>query len=424
MRRIILGIVIIFLSIVAAEANISLTATNETLEITTTSTSSIDYNITYADHSASGVTLGSAAGRVSAAGTTTVLAAPGASTQRQLRSFRLVNTGGGVNAAALSKDVGGSDYSITASISLSPRESLLIDADGVMVVLDSSGREQRSSANDNGVSGFSLPILKSGSAAEGASVKYLHWKDPGEPGAYTYLSPGMNGVTTDCSRYDGSSPVGAGNMGAHIIPYPSTGSLYITGGAFTASIANLSSLIDILWYNSGISVTTTTLQSISTPTLPARDLDGSIYGRGVGVGLYFVSAATNAAVISNSTVSYTNQNGVSGRTAVLNATTAASIPATPVIGTFVQFQLQNGDTGIKSIEGITLGTSLGSGTVALVLFRPIVSIPIPAPNAGSGVITGLGFGVKIYGGSCIVPMYVPTATTATTLTGSLEITEK
>ena len=44
-------------------------------------------------------------------------------------------------------------------------------------------------------------------------------------------------------------------------------------------------MIDVLWYNTGLVVTTTTLQAVTTPTLPARDINGSTNGDGVGLAL-------------------------------------------------------------------------------------------------------------------------------------------
>ena len=45
--------------------------------------------------------------------------------------------------------------------------------------------------------------------------------------------------------------------------------------AAMAAVINTYELADVLWYNTGITVTTTTAQAITTPTFPARDLNGS-----------------------------------------------------------------------------------------------------------------------------------------------------
>ena len=47
----------------------------------------------------------------------------------------------------------------------------------------------------------------------------------------------------------------------------------------------------------------------------------------------------------------------------------ASFPITGVAGTFVPFELQAGDTGVRSIQGITLGTSYVSGVIHIVVYR-------------------------------------------------------
>ncbi len=75
------------------------------------------------------------------------------------------------------------------------------------------------------------------------------------------------------------------------------------------------------------------------------------------------------------TASYTDESGNAGNTA-----TVTSFPATAVAGHFSVFNLAAGDRGVRSIQSVTFGTSLVTGTVHMVVFRLIARIPVPTAN--------------------------------------------
>jgi hypothetical protein len=190
-----------------------------------------------------------------------------------------------------------------------------------------------------------------------------------------------------------------------------------------ASVNHSHLFFDVLWVNSGITVTTTTAQSITTPTLPARDVNGTTNGEGCMIAMLTTTANTNAAVISNSTVSYTNSDGTSGRTATLTAIAGSQIPATPVVGTIVWFNLQAGDRGVRSIESITLGTSLGAGAVSLMICRDLANIGTSLVNVQFTRKLSEP-GVRLYNGTCMLHCVLASATTATFFNGEVVIQEK
>lgn len=128
-------------------------------------------------------------------------------------------------------------------------------------------------------------------------------------------------------------------------------------------------LVDILFVNNGLVVTTTTEQTLNTVPIAARDNDGGANGLGCIWGLLVAAATTNASAIANMTFSYTNELGVAGRTG-----TVVNFPATAVLGTFVVLQPQAGDYGISSIQTFTLGTTLTAGAVSLVCLRIVDSV--------------------------------------------------
>ena len=129
-------------------------------------------------------------------------------------------------------------------------------------------------------------------------------------------------------------------------------------------------------------------------------------------------ATTNVGAITNTTLSYTDSDGNAGNTA-----TIASFPATAVVGTLVPFQLAAGDRGVRSIESITLGTSYAGGSISLVLLRKLASIPNPVANVG-GIMNKLvnePTGTKIFNGTALFLSYMSSATTATTLSGTIQV---
>lgn len=209
-------------------------------------------------------------------------------------------------------------------------------------------------------------IQKASFTGEAAGGLHSSFYLAGRPGAAVVPSPGVNGASL--TTYAGQ------------IPFPGAvaGKAIYLGGmdAMAANGLPAAILMDRLWHNSGLVVTTTGAQAIVTPALPARDMDGAVDGRGVMLGIEVSTATTNGGAVTNMTASYTNSVGVAGRTA-----TVGSFPATAVAGTFVPFDLAAGDVGVRSVESVSFGTSLGAGAVHLVLYRPIATIAIVPSQA-------------------------------------------
>lgn len=115
----------------------------------------------------------------------------------------------------------------------------------------------------------------------------------------------------------------------------------------------------------------------NTSTLP-RYTDGAgvqmmavvVAGHSVGTGTFF-------------TVNYTNQDGVAGRTSAtvqlntqfVNGTIITSAPATgQCFGPFIP--LQQGDTGVRSVESITVSGLGDVGLFSLVLVKPLAQTQV------------------------------------------------
>lgn len=398
--------------------------TSETLELVTSSTANIDYYISYVDITTTTFAPSSTQGTIASATTTTILSAPGASTQRQIKYINIVNRHAtDSNNITLIKNVSATNYQITGTYTLSAGDRLQVDVDGNIKTFDKNGREKQVNIDVVGYTGFPFEYHKIGTATEAIGNWYCFAKDTGFPGAYSLGAPGLNGWWVDASQAsNAANPAGAAQVGVQRLVNPSTGVYYVTDIGIGASVANVFNLFDIIWYNTGLVVTTTTAQAITVPAAskPARDLYGTTNGDGWGFGILVTTATTNAGV-TTPTASYTNSDGTAGKTATITA-----FPATAVIGTFVPFQLQAGDRGVRSIESITLGTSLVAGAISLVIYRTIASVVNPVANIG-GIMNKLGSdmtGIRIYNGSALNWMFRASATTATTMNGTVKIIER
>lgn len=245
---------------------------------------------------------------------------------------------------------------------------------------------------------------KNGATREAVGTYHLCALQDGFPGAWSPGSPGTAGRATD-----GLAAADGGCM--PFVEATSPNKQYLDSMTISATVAGTRlQLIDLLWCNTGIVVTTTTAQTWTPVAAPARDVDGATAGRGVEVALFVTSATTNGAAISGATISYTNSAGTPGRTATSSA--ANPIPATAVAGTLVIFALQAGDVGVRSVEGITLGTSLGAGSVSVVLLRRLTGL-FMTNTLDSLSLSLLDLGVQILAGACVFPLDLALATTAT-----------
>jgi hypothetical protein len=263
-----------------------------------------------------------------------------------------------------------------------------------------------------GISGCDVFVYKIGTAPEAAGQFYSWARDGGNPGAWVPGTPGINGRVTDGTT--------AADNGCLRVPNPVSGANYLSQINLATTVGCFLNIFDFVWYNTGLVVTTTTAQAIVTPAFPARDSNGSSNGEGYGIALLVTTATTNAGAITTISVSYTNQDGVAGKIA-----TVASFPATAVLNTFVLFRLDAGDTGVRSIQSITLGTSLVTGAVSLVVYRGIISQSSATANAGGPALTNsIDPGPRLYNGVCLFPVGLMSATTATTLVGTLVVTER
>lgn len=168
----------------------------------------------------------------------------------------------------------------------------------------------------------------------------------------------------------------------------------VKGVITTGSRGSLVYIVDRLWHSGGYSATTTTAQTVNSVTWPARDIAGSTNGDGVLI-VMEVRTALGANPSANISISYTNQAGTASRTGtiILPSVSSASI------NNVYFFALQSGDTGVRSVQSVTLGTSLTSGTWGLAAVRVLALVPVSA-NKKSGREDGFTLGLpRLWDGS-------------------------
>lgn len=243
---------------------------------------------------------------------------------------------------------------------------------------------------------------------EAAGVRHSLWLAAGMPGAATVPSAGLAGEAL-------AFPV-SGQL-----PWvnPVTGETRLFRCAAGASSSGRLLLCDRLWQNSGLAVTTTTAQTINSVTWPARcvGVPPNTNGNFIQLAIEVSTATTNGSPITNTTISYTNQAGTAGRTG-----TIASFPATAAAGTFVEFNLAAGDTGVRSVQSCTLGTSYGGGAIHLVAFRRLFALELPDLTGRSEDMLTSGY-PQFYDDSVPFFLWHPTGTATTTITGEIQVTQ-
>jgi hypothetical protein len=256
---------------------------------------------------------------------------------------------------------------------------------------------------DGALAGMQYPreVIKAVTGTLVAGRPHVLWYLAGMPGAGVAPSSGIGGGIL-------TAPVSGQ------IPFtnPVSGNSYLARMAGQSTQSGQLLLIDRLWANSGISVTSTSEQVFTDSVqIPARDANGTNAGNQVYAAVE-VSTVTGAGT-PTLTLKYTNQSGTADKTATnVVATVAASIA-----GTFYPIGLAAGDTGIQKAQSITLSATWTSGAIHVILYRIIARLELTAanvPNAIDGLTSGFP---RIYDSSVLTWVFIPNTTTSSNITG-------
>jgi hypothetical protein len=249
---------------------------------------------------------------------------------------------------------------------------------------------------------FGWPVLKTPFTTQAASAWNALWTVTGIPGAGVNTSAGVNGeIPTDATA------------GAYPFTNPTSPALsYLSRFyAYASSLGQLF-LYDRLWHNSGLSVTTTGNQSVTSTTLTRPDSTG--FDVEAWLEVYTALGAGSTA----KTIDYTDQDGNTSNTGTLQGfvTTAAAGRAFP-------FSLASGDTGVRQITGFDNVATSTSGTFGLVLrrFVSMVSISVNASGAAIGPID-LGL-PRVYDDACLDFLWLCSAAGNHTVGGNIAIAQ-
>lgn len=184
-------------------------------------------------------------------------------------------------------------------------------------------------------------------------------------------------------------------------------------------------LVDMQGYYPGINMNVATAQTLTgSPTLR--------YTNGAGVRPFLVVTATTGATAHNVALSYTNQAGTAGRALpVTVACTASAItPHITHAGTAANnygpfLPLASGDTGVQSVQTVTISAASGSGTGALVLARPLLTIPLTTVSVATerDLLNQIPSLPRVFDGACLTWLYFAGAATAasTNFYGAVEL---
>ena len=172
-------------------------------------------------------------------------------------------------------------------------------------------------------------------------------------------------------------------------------------------------LVDLQGYWPGISNNTTSAQTLTgTPTLR--------YTNGVGCRLFAVQTAAAGATAQNLALSYTDSAGNTGNTLPVTVACTASAIAGHIThsGTAANnygpfLPLANGDLGVQNVATVTMSAA-NTGTFALCLAKPLLTIPIAAASIASerDLVNQLPSLPQVKDGACLVWLYFAGAATA------------
>lgn len=197
--------------------------------------------------------------------------------------------------------------------------------------------------------------------------------------------------------------------GAFNFNNPASGSSWIDQVSLNCSIAGRFVFYDRLIHNGNLSGTVTTAQTVNTPAIPRGATTGN------DVEWYLECYTDLGATGVTATITYTNQAGTSGRT------TTVTIPATWRASRLLPIVPASGDTGIQSIQSVTLSATTGTAGAFGVTCMRKLGRGFPVPVGNSSGIERQGLFLQVPNNACI-GLVMETSTTSTgLLTGEFNL---
>lgn len=279
------------------------------------------------------------------------------------------------------------------------------------------------------ISSLSDAVLKLTGGSNGNPEAIWWFKDPTSV-AYTVTLGRMYSLWT----YAGNPCVGTAPTASAVPTNATDGSMrqtnasggrtkYLTGLYAMMKIQGALILYDRLVHQAGLSGTTTGAQTTNLPTSALTRYSGAAsVGNQIWLEIYS-PVGTTATTVS---ATYTNESGTGSKTTPLvTFGGTGELEQTRMI----HLPLATGDTGVRSVESVTLSASTVSaaGNFGVTIVRPLALIANISSGAGAvtDYITGKPGPVPIADNACLALMYDPASTTQASffLTGALQFVE-
>lgn len=177
-------------------------------------------------------------------------------------------------------------------------------------------------------------------------------------------------------------------------------------------------LYDRLWHCASLRLSSSAFQQLGSPIISGSSGIDNRYDDGVEAWLEFY-AATTTTTLSTASLFYTNYDGTQNRTGSI------VLPALSYRNSqMIKFDLQAGDTGIKTVSDIRfspLPTTLTTTNVGVTLLKRIAEISVPVNCAGQ-ILNAFDLGLpKIEPNSSLNFTLLSTTTTTGNWIGTIDI---
>jgi hypothetical protein len=206
-----------------------------------------------------------------------------------------------------------------------------------------------------------MGLNKTTYSTKGTGAYHSLWKTAGSGGVGVNPPTGVGAI---CDKNTaGALP---------LLSVTSPTKLYLSNLSVASGSVGVLFLFDRLWANSGLSGISTITQPVNAPALPRVTT-----GEGL---LLFVEIYTATGTAAQTlTVTYTNSDGVAGRTAT------ASLIATPVAGQIIPIFLPDKGLSLTApIQSVILsGTTGAQGDFGLTIVKQVSALPLFANSLSS-----------------------------------------
>ena len=233
------------------------------------------------------------------------------------------------------------------------------------------------------------------------------WTYDGQPGGGSVPTTGSIPTVSTLGAIPFTAPTGGREK--WII---STGITPLTAGVYL--------LYDRLFHEGGLSGTSTSAQTVQgSPASPALTRNTGGAGNIAFYEIYSIIGTTTRTL----TMTYTNQAGTGSRTSTISIGGTGFREVTRM----QRIPLEGNDTGIQSIQSVQLDLSTGTvGNFGITIAQPLAWIPVGAPGSMGwrDYTTGLPGIPPIDPNACLSVMFIPQATTAPEVFGSIGTVEK